>query len=95
MIKNLIFSVVATGVLGATTSAGATNWTENVALCAAALDEQGIASSQTYRPKLQNVRDGSTKRVTVKMTSTADGAEPIIAECKIRRGEVVDVSVKA
>lgn len=95
MIKKLTFTLAALGGFFAASSAGATNWTENVALCAAALDAQGIAAADQYQPKIKTVSDGATKRVTVKMTPLLDGAEVIIAECKIRRGKVVDVSVKA
>ncbi|MFQ5562821.1 MAG: hypothetical protein ACE5FO_04550 [Parvularculaceae bacterium] len=95
MMKHLVIALVAAGGLFAVSSAGATNWTENVALCAAALDEQGVADADRYVPRLKKTRDGATKRVTVKMAPLNDDLEAIVAECRIRSGEVVDVSIKA
>lgn len=95
MIKHIAVSLIAAGGLFAATSAGAANWTETVQMCAAALDEQGIAAADQYQARLEKARDGATRRVTVKMAPLTSEAEAIIAECKIRHGEVVDVSVKA
>ena len=87
--------VAGAAVVSLSASAQATSFDEQVALCAAALDDQGIAAAADYRPKFQKSKGGAVKRVTVKFVPTIDDAETIEAECRIRGGEVVDVSVKA
>ncbi|MBB5517870.1 hypothetical protein [Amphiplicatus metriothermophilus] len=80
--------------LGLAAPALATSVDEQVSLCAAALDAEGIAASDAYRARFVKSRGGAAKTVRVKMIPLGEG-ESIIAECKIKRGAVTDVSVKA
>lgn len=91
-----VFAVAFSLAVGAQLStASASEAGDQVALCAAALDAQGIASADGYRAKFLKSKGGAMKTVTVKMIPVADGLEAIEAECQIRRGEVIDVTVKA
>ncbi|GAB4527891.1 MAG: hypothetical protein Kow00133_16760 [Amphiplicatus sp.] len=81
-------------VIGLTAPALATSVDDQVALCAAALDAEGIAAADAYRARFVKSRGGAAKTVRVKMIPLGEG-ESITAECKIKRGEVTDVSVKA
>lgn len=76
-------------------TAFAADTSEQVALCAAALDAKGIAAASDYRAKFLKTKGGAVQTVTVKLIPTADGLEAIEAECQIKRGEVVDATVKA
>lgn len=80
--------------MGLTAPALATSVDQQVALCAAALDAEGIAAADAYRARFVKSRGGAAKTVQVKMIPIGEG-ESITAECRIRRGEVTDVSVKA
>jgi ABC-type glycerol-3-phosphate transport system substrate-binding protein len=68
---------------------------DQVALCAAALDAQGLAAADEYRAKFLKTKGGAVKTVTVKLIPVADGVEAIEAECEIKRGEVTNATVKA
>lgn len=69
-------------------------WDERVELCAEAIGEQGLADVDDYRVKFAGGGGGATKRVTVTLTPV-EGGDKMSAQCKIRRGDVVDVKLKA
>ena len=73
----------------------AASFDEQVALCAAAADEQGIAAADAYRAKFVKSKGGGVQTVTIKLVPEAGETESITAECKIKRGEVIGVTVKA
>ncbi|MEX0644987.1 MAG: hypothetical protein WD076_06740 [Parvularculaceae bacterium] len=95
LLAGVIGTAFTVAIAAQPTTAFASEAGDQVALCAAALDAQGIASADAYRAKFLKSKGGAVKSVTVKMIPVADGAEAIEAECQIRRGEVVDVTVKA
>lgn len=95
MNKLVISAAFAAALIAAPGAALATSTADQISLCAAALDEQGLAAAADYRPKFVKSKGGSVKKITVRFIPTTNGAEAIEAECEIRRGEVVDVSVKA
>lgn len=68
-------------------------WDEAKAVCADAIAAEAGLADGAYDARLEKVRDGATKRLTVKLTP-ADGAA-VIGECRIKRGEVVEVALKA
>lgn len=68
---------------------------EQVSLCAAAADAQGIASVEDYRAKFMKSKGAAVTTVTIKLVPAAGESEAITAECKIKRGEVIGVTVKA
>jgi hypothetical protein len=91
-----VFGVAFTAAIAAQPStAFASETGDQVALCAAALDAKGIAAADDYRAKFLKTKGGALKTVTVKMVPVSDGAAAIEAECQIRSGEVIDVTVKA
>lgn len=73
----------------------ASSVSEDLALCASALDQRGVAQADSFRPKFLRLRGGAVRRIGVLMIPNADGAPSIEAECRIQRGEVVDVTVKS
>jgi hypothetical protein len=94
--------IVLAGVLAAIATAAIVNAPAyaadagaQVQLCAAALDAKGLAPAGEYRTKFVKIKGGAVQTVTVKLVPTADGAATVEGECEIRRGEVVDATVKA
>lgn len=87
-----IASTLAFVALPATAFAGET---EDVALCAAALDAKGVAAADAFRPKFLKSKGAAVRRISVLMIPTGGDAASIEAECAIKRGEVIDVAVKA
>ncbi len=77
----------------ATTGAQASEWNERVDICAAAIEEQGLADMDNYRVDFVSGSGGSVKRVVVRLIPTADG-ERMTAQCRIKRGKLVDVELK-
>ncbi len=90
--------ILSTGMIAAlgmfASAASASTTQENVALCVAALDSQGIASSADYAPKFKGSRGGGLKKVTLLLTPLSGDGDRIEAICSIKRGEVVDIAVK-
>jgi len=78
-----------------TSPSTAASLSEDVALCASALNDKGIAAADAFRPKFLKFRGAAVRKVTVLMIPTGDGAQSIEAECAIKKGEVVDVTVKS
>lgn len=74
-------------------SALAGTWDEAKAVCADAVAAEAGLNGQTFAAKLEKARDGGTQRVTVKLTPESGAA--VTGECKVRRGEVVSVELKA
>ncbi len=94
MIKKILVSIIASAAGLAVLPAGAMNWSEKVDLCAAAVEAEGLATVSDYRVKFVSAGGGATKRLQIKLTPNA-GGDTLIAECKIRRGEVTEVNLKA
>ena len=92
--KNLVIAAAFSSALMIAGGASASTQ-EQVSLCAQELDARGVASLSDYRAKFKGVRGGGTKQVTLKLVPLEKGAEDIMATCKIKRGEVIDVSVKS
>ncbi len=95
LLAGVVGAAMTIAIAGLPSTAFASEAGDQVALCAAALDDQGIASTDDYRAKFLKSKGGAMKTVTVKLVPVADGADAIEAECQIRSGEVVNVSVKA
>ncbi len=92
MNKNIFLSVIFGAVGVFSTSAGATNWSEQVDLCAAAVDAEGLANVSDYRVKFSSAT--GSRRLEIKLIPNA-GGDTLIAECRIRRSEVTSVALKA
>lgn len=89
------FAVVTTVAFVALPATAFASETEDVALCAAALDAKGVAAADAFRPKFLKSKGAAVRKISVLMIPTAGDAVSIEAECSIKRGEVVDVAVKA
>ncbi len=68
-------------------------WDEAKAICADAIAAEAGLNGAAYSAKLEKARDGATKRVTVRVTP--EGGAAVVGECRIKRGEVVDVTLEA
>jgi len=67
---------------------------EEASLCAAAAEAQGIASLDEYSAKFIKSRGAATKQVVIELISYESG-DVLTAQCKIKRGEVAEVELKA
>lgn len=74
-------------------SASAADWGDAVEVCAAAAEADGVVSAGEYRAKFETGSGAATKTVAITLYPTEGQA--ISAECKIRRGEVTEFTVKA
>lgn len=95
MTRTAIASLLAAAFVLNAGAASASEFDDQTAMCAAAADAQGIAAASDYRAKFQKSKGASTKTVTVELIPMVAGVEVIVAECQIKRGEVVGVVVKA
>jgi hypothetical protein len=68
------------------------DWDADKAVCADAIAAEAGLNGQSFAAKLEKARDGATKRLTVKVTPEQGSA--VVGECKVRRGEVVEVEMK-
>lgn len=67
---------------------------DQVALCASALDAQGLAKAGDYRAKFVKAKGGAAQTVTIKLIPTADG-QSLTAECLIKKGEVAEAAIQS
>ena len=72
--------------------ANAADWTETIGVCAAA-EAEGVVTAGEYRAKFLTGSGASTKTISIELRP--DAGEAITAQCKVRRGEVTEFSVKA
>ena len=91
MRKIAVFSALVGASLGLSATANATSYQDQIDLCAAAINDQGLASVDEYRVKFLSA---SSSRLNVKLVPLDDG-ETLVAECKIRRGKVSSVTLKS
>jgi hypothetical protein len=88
------FAIVSTGVFVAMPATAFASETDDVALCAAAADAKGVASSGAYRAKFQKSKGAAVRKVSVLFIPNGEGSS-IEAVCEIKKGEVVDIQVAA
>ena len=69
-------------------------WDAEKAICADAIAAEAGVDSADYEATLKSARDGGVKRLTVSL-APADGGALILGECRISRGEVKSVEIKA
>jgi hypothetical protein len=86
-----VMAVVATVFTAAPAIAG--DWTETINVCAAAAESEGVVTAGEYRAKFLAGSGASTKTISIELRPEA--GEAITAECKVRRGEVTEFTVKA
>lgn len=91
-----VFALVSTAaILALPTTAFAASVDSQVALCAAAAESEGVATADEYRVKFLKSRGGAVKTVTIKLIPLAEDSDAVTAQCRIRRGEVIDFAIKA
>ncbi|MEO0398582.1 MAG: hypothetical protein AAF224_04065 [Pseudomonadota bacterium] len=93
MKKAIVIAALASGLVVAGPASAGTS--DQIAMCLAALDEGGEVNTSDYEPRFKGVRGGGLKRLSLELAPVVDGGDTLEAECKIRRGEVVDIEVKA
>ncbi|MEZ5893857.1 MAG: hypothetical protein R3C58_12040 [Parvularculaceae bacterium] len=90
---NVLASVALAAALISSAPASAADWTKNVGICAAAAEAEGLVTAGDYRAKFLSGQGAAIKTVAIELIPTEGDA--ITAECKIKRGEVMEIGVKA
>lgn len=90
--RNNILAAIAVTATAFTAPAQAEDWGAHMTACAAAAEAQGIVAGD-YATKFVSASGGSLKRLALEF-QPADG-EVIKAECKVKRGTVKELTVKA
>jgi hypothetical protein len=92
--KNLLIAAVASAVALSIAPAYAASSSEQISLCSAALEAQGIAPADIFKKKFVNIKGAALKTVTFKLTPLA-GGDAQVAECQIKGSKVVGAAIKA
>lgn len=93
MRNNVLASFTVLTAAFAVAPAHAGDWSENVNLCAAAAEAEGVVTAGEYRAKFVYGSGASVKTVAIELIPNE--GETITAQCKIRRGAVTEFGVKA
>jgi len=88
------FAVVAAAGFVALPATAFASETDDVARCAAALDANGVAAADAYRPKFVKSRGAQVRKIELLLVPN-NGGESIAAVCEIKKGEVISAAVKA
>lgn len=92
MARNRVVSMIIGGVAAvAAAPVLAADWSEKIDLCAAAVQAEGLAEVENYRVKFAG---GASRKVMIELIPD-NGGDTLEAECRIRRGEVSSVELKA
>ena len=83
-------AALAIGVFAAQ-PAMAGDWNEQISMCIAAAEDQGIVDPREYQAEFDG---GTRRRMSLVFTSPRRGDE-IQVECRIARGRVVSVDVRS
>ncbi len=92
--KNLIAAVAASALALGLAPAFAAGTSEQISMCASALETGGLAPAATYKTEFVSVKGASLRTVTMKLIPLA-GGDALLAECQIKRGKVVGAEIKA
>ena len=93
--RMLISAVALTFPLFAVGAANAASTQDQIVMCADALDERGVAARGDYTPRFKSISGGGAKKLVLEMEPNAEDGESVVAVCKIKRGKVTEVMVKA
>ena len=88
------FAVVSTVAFVALPATAFASETDDVALCAAALDANGVADANDYRAKFLKSKGAQVRKVSVLLIPNGDG-QSIEAVCEIKKGEVISATATA
>lgn len=92
MLKKQVVSIIIGGLAAfAVTPGFAADWGKKIDLCAAAVEKEGLADVENYSVKFAN---GASRKLTIKLIPN-EGGETLEAVCRMRRGEVSSVELKA
>lgn len=91
--KNLLIAAATAAALSVT-PAFATSSSEQISLCSAALEAQGLAPADVFKKKFVNIKGAALKTVTFKLLPLT-GGDAQVAECQIKGSKVVGAAIKA
>lgn len=91
MTKMILTGAVASAFALVALPAGAADWGKKMDMCAAAVEAEGLADVSEYDVKFVS---GSSRRLNIELVPEA-GGDSLVAECKISRGKISDVTVQA
>lgn len=92
--KNLLISAAAATAVLTVAPAYAVGTTEQISMCASALEEQGLAPANVFKQEFVSIKGASLRTVTMKLIPLS-GGEVQLAECQIKRGKVIGAAIKA
>ncbi len=93
MLNKALASAAVSVAFFATLPANAASWDEQLNLCAAAAEAEGLVTAGEYRAKFLRGGGGATKKLTIELIG--DNGETREALCKIRRGKVSEIEITA
>lgn len=91
MSKFATSALVAGGLFALSFTPAAADWGEKISLCAEAVEAEGLAEVDNYRVRFSS---GASRKLTIELIPL-DGGEKLTAECRMSRGKVTEVSMKA
>jgi len=91
--KKFLIATVAAMALGSV-PANASSTQDQIALCASALQAQGLAPADEFRTKFVSLKGASVRTLKVKLIPTS-GGETKVAECRIQGDTIVDATIKS
>ncbi len=94
MVKKLFSGLFVSVFALAAVPAHAASISEQVNMCAAEIDAQELAVVSEYSVKFIRTTSGSAKRLSLELIPHDDG-EVLRAECKVRRGKVLEVALNS
>ena len=93
--KNLLISVAAfTAVAAISGQASASSTQDQVALCAAEAQAQGLVPSADFRAKFVSLKGAALKTVKIKLIPTGAGDSRDI-ECRVKGDTVIEATIKS
>ncbi|MEO1135338.1 MAG: hypothetical protein AAFW68_01855 [Pseudomonadota bacterium] len=92
MLNKTLASIAVTTALFAG-PAFASGWTKNVDICAAAAESEGVVEAGDYRAKFVRGSGAAVKTVAIELIP--NNGDAVTAECRIRRGEVTEFTIRS
>ncbi len=90
--RNNVLAGLALAAAAFAAPAHAEDWSAHLDACAAAAEAQGVVTAGEYKAKFLTGSGGSMKRISLELIPTA--GETIKAECKVKRGNVKELTIK-
>ncbi len=90
--RNNILAGLALAAAAVAAPAQAEDWSGHLDACAAEAEAQGLVAAGEYKAKFLTGSGGSMKRIAFELIP--DAGETIKAECKVKRGNVKELTIK-